>query len=139
MAREQQRLGKERAGAGWRYRKMVYGKTWTSKVYPTLTRQTKAEAWKDFTAFRGNVRAASPKKQQASFFKQDGRTLDEDVIAASGLTAEEASREVLVQLCQSAYSSLAELLGHAGDHEGRQEALSKVDLLRAHETLTHHD
>jgi integrase len=117
---------------------MFRGKTWTSKVYPSLTRQTKAEAWKDFTAFREVLKATTPRKP-LQLLKPDGRTFDEDAITASGLSGKELTREVLIEMCQNAYKSLAELLSQAGDHEGSQEATSKARLLDGNQTLTHHD
>lgn len=135
MAREKQRLGVERAGTGWRYRKMYGGKTWTSKVYPSLTRQTKAEAWQNFVEFRQRHSVAQ-RPGLLSFFKPDGVTLDEEAIKASGLPARAVSREVIRQLCVAAYKSFADLVSHAGDHEGSEEALSKARFLESDETMS---
>lgn len=135
MAREKQRLGEERAGKGWRYRKMHGGKTWTSKVYRTLTRRTRAEAWQNFVEFREQQR---DERQTAllSLLKPDGETHDEEAIKASGLSPIDASREVFRQLTIVDLRKFADLCRQMGDQEAVEDLLSKVQIMEDNKDLS---
>jgi integrase len=120
VSREKIRLGEEPAGKGYRYRRMVKGKTWISKVYPALTRRNRAEAWNDFVEWR-KQHLATQNPKPISVLKPDG-SVDFDLLEKTGLKGEEKTLLMLRQIGEHTLRARADFLGFAGDTQGQLEA-----------------
>lgn len=120
MSREKIRLGEEPAGKGWRYRRMVNGKTWISKVYPALNRRNRAEAWQDFVEWR-KQHLATQNTKPVWFLKPDG-SVDHDLLAKTDLPGQNKSHIILRQIGEHTLRARADFLGFAGDTQGHLDA-----------------
>ena len=125
MSREKIRLSEEPAGTGWRYRRMVRGKTWTSKVYTALNRRNRTEAWQDFVEWR-KQHLASQNPMLVSFLKPDG-SVDFDLLKKTDLQGESKSLLILRQIGERALRDRADFMGFAGDTQGHLEAKAEAD------------